>query len=248
MPGPHQSVWAAVSRAVRTPSRVERDLDLTFSLDPTRPFFGRIVGGEGFRAERVVAYEAGYRLQYRERALFDVAVFHNHYTRLLSLEPGTPLAEAGSDGPRTIVPFDLANGIGGDTQGAEVAGDLRVSRAFRVHASYSYLNIDLRPAAGSRDTTTETSTEGSSPHHRVVLRSSLTVGAVQLDAMVRYVAALPAQDVPAYTSLNARAAWRPWSVLEVAVVGQDLLRPHHREFGGGTEVERAFYAEAAWRF
>jgi iron complex outermembrane recepter protein len=248
MPGPRHSVWAAVTRAVRTPSRVERDLDATFSLDPARPVFGRLAGGPAFLPERLVAYEAGYRMQYRERAIFDVALFYNDYSRLLSVEPGAPFVETGAEGPRTIVPFELRNGIRGKTQGLEVAGDLRLSGALRLHASYSFLNLDLSPAAGSRDTTTEASTEGSSPRHRILLRSSLTLGTVQLDAAFRRVSALPAQDVAAYSSLDARAAWRPWSVLELAVVGRDLLSPHHREFGGGTEVERAVYAEAAWRF
>ena len=239
---------ASVSRAVRTPSRVERDLDATFSLDPARPLFGRLAGGPAFLPERLVAYEAGYRVQCRERAIFDLAVFHNDYSRLLSVEPGAPFVETGADGPRSIIPFELRNGIRGKGQGVEVAGDLRLSRALRVHASYSFLHLDLAPAAGSLDTTTEASTEGSSPRHRILLRSSLTLGTVQLDAAFRRVSALPAQDVPAYSSLDARAAWRPWSVLELVLVGRDLLWPHHREFGGGVEVERAVYGEATWRF
>jgi len=242
MPRPHQSVWAAVSRAVRTPSRVERDLDVTFSLDPTRPLFGRLVGDQGFIPERVLAYEAGYRLQLRERAFVDLALFHNEYTRLLSLEPGAASVEAGPTGPRTVVPFVLANGIRGQAEGAELAADLRVSRAWRLHGAYSFLNVDLRPTGGSRDTTTEASTEGSSPRHRILLRSSLTVGTVQLDAAFRRVSALPAQDVPAYSSLNARAAWRAWTALEIALVGQDLLRALGREFGGCLEIERSGYA------
>jgi hypothetical protein len=117
----------------------------------------------------------------------------------------------------------------------------------RVQGSYSFLNVDLGPAPGSLDRTTGATAEGSSPRHRLVLRSSLTRGPLQLDAIVRYVSSLPAQRVPGYTSLNARAAWT-WRVMEIALVGRDLLQSHHPEFGGGTEVDRSIYGELAWRF
>jgi iron complex outermembrane receptor protein len=245
---PHQSVWAAVSRAVRTPSRVDRDLDLTVSLDASRPLFTRLLGSPDFRSERAIVYEAGYRAQRGERLLFESVLFYNDYTNLLSLEPGQAFAETDRLGTRTIVPLLIGNGIRGHVGGAELAADVRVTDAWRLHGSYSFLRMSLRARPDSRDTTTATSTEGASPRHRGVVRSSLTFGSVQLDAIWRRVSSLPAQKVPAYSSLNARAAWRPWAPLEVAVVGRDLLQRSHAEFGGGTEVERSVYGELAWRF
>lgn len=248
MPRPHQSVWVAVSRAVRTPSRVDRDVDLTVSVDPVRPVFTRVLGNPAFRSERAVVYEAGYRAQIGERVLFDVAAFHNDYKNLLSLEPEDFFSEGGPRDARLIVPLLIGNGVRGHVDGGEAAVDLRVSDAFAIHGSYSLLDIDLRAAAGSLDRTTAASTEGSAPHHRVVLRSSLTLGSVQLDAAWRYVSALPAQSVRAYSTADARAAWRPWAPLEIAIVGRDLLQRHHAEFGGGAEIERSVFGELAWRF
>jgi iron complex outermembrane receptor protein len=60
------------------------------------------------------------------------------------------------------------------------------------------------------------------------------------------VSALPAQTVPSYTSLDVRLGWRPLPRLELSLVGQNLLDPRHREFGGGVEIERGVYAKAAW--
>jgi iron complex outermembrane receptor protein len=108
--------------------------------------------------------------------------------------------------------------------------------------------MDLDAQPDSLDRTTAASTEGASPRHRGLIRSSLTLGDVQLDAIWRRVSSLPGQGVPAYSSLDARAAWRPWASLEVAIVGRDLLQAHHAEFGGGTEVERSVHGEVAWRF
>ncbi|HZM51526.1 MAG TPA: TonB-dependent receptor plug domain-containing protein [Vicinamibacteria bacterium] len=246
---PHQSVWAAVSRAVRTPSRVERDLDLTIATDPARPLFTRLVRSDAFTSENAIVYEAGYRAQRGQRFLVDASLFQNEYANLLSVEPGgAPFAETDGSGTRTIVPFLFGNGIRGRVRGVELAADVRITDAWRVHASYSFLDMDLEAQPDSLDTTTAASTEGSSPRHRGLVRSSLTLGDVQLDAIWRRVSSLPAQGVPTYSSLNARAAWRPWAPLEIAIVGRDLLQSHHVEFGGGTEVERSIYGEVAWRF
>jgi iron complex outermembrane receptor protein len=245
---PHQSLWAAVSRAVRTPSRVERDLELTVALDASRPVFTRVLSNSAFMSERAIVYEAGYRAQGGERFLFDAALFQNEYTNLLSLEPGAPFAETDGSGTRTIVPVLFGNGIRGRVRGLELAADVRVTNAWRMHGSYSFLDMDLDAEPDSLDTTTAASTERASPRHRGLVRSSLTFGTVQLDAIWRRISALPAQGVPAYSSLNARAAWRPWAPLELAVVGRDLRQSHHAEFGGGTEVERSVYGEVAWRF
>jgi len=227
---------------------VDRDLDLTVSLDPSRPLFARVLGSPEFTSESAIVYEAGYRAQRGERFLFDAALFHNEYKNLSSVEAGAPFLETDAIGVRTVAPFRLGNGIRGHVRGLELAADVRVTDAWRVHGSYSLADISLRPRPGSLDTTTAASTEGGSPRHRGLLRSSLTFGTVQLDAIWRRVSSLPAQNVPAYSSLNARAAWRPWAPLEIAVVGGDLLQPHHPEFGGGAEVQRSVYGEVAWRF
>jgi iron complex outermembrane receptor protein len=246
VPRARHSLWAAVSRAVRTPSRVDRDLDLTASIDPDRPLFSRFSGSAAFVSERAIVYEAGYRAQRGNRFLLDTAVFHNDYEDLLSIEPGTPFTETDAEGSRLVRPFLIANGLRGTVSGVEVAANVRINDPLRLQGSYSFLNVDLAAAPGSLDTTTAATTEGSAPRHRLVMRASFTRGPLQLDAILRRISELPAQAVPAYTSLNARLAWgrAGW---EIALVGRDLLDAHHPEFGGGVEVERSLYAELTWR-
>ncbi|MBK5186609.1 MAG: TonB-dependent receptor plug domain-containing protein, partial [Gemmatimonadaceae bacterium] len=53
---PTQMVWGAVSRAVRTPSRVERDI-----AEPSQPPM-ILAGNSNFESEILVAYELGYRI------------------------------------------------------------------------------------------------------------------------------------------------------------------------------------------
>ena len=87
------------------------------------------------------------------------------------------------------------------------------------------------------------------PRHQAQIRSALDLpGSTSLDLVLRYVGELPAQRVPAYTSLDLRFAWRPAPRLELAVVGQNLLDPHHPEFGGGVEIQRGVYGLASLRW
>jgi iron complex outermembrane recepter protein len=243
---PHakHSLWAAVTRAIRTPSRIERDVSADFALAPTAPLFGRLLGSSAFDNEIEHAYEVGYRLQVSERMLVDVAAFYNDYPNLLSLEPGVPFAEPG----RTIVPFLTANGLRARVSGVEVWSDIRVASFGRLRPSYSYLNMDLTPRPGSQDTASAAA-EDASPRHEASLRSSLTLPAgFSLNGWFRWLSRLPSQQVPAITTLDARAAWQANDRWGVAVVGQNLLQPHHLEFGGGIEIQRSVYGEVTCRF
>src|SRR5467141_209366 len=88
-PSPRQTMWGAVTRAVRTPSRVEEDLPLT-ALLPHRPLiFFRITGDRRFASEHLIGYEAGYRALVSSKFYLDIAAFYNNYDHLLSIEPGT---------------------------------------------------------------------------------------------------------------------------------------------------------------
>jgi iron complex outermembrane receptor protein len=217
-----QSAWAAVSRAVRTPSRLERDLSLN-----------GLARGTGFDSEKVVAFEAGYRWQACNWLGFDVAGYHNEYEDLLSAEPGTPI--------------HLANNLKGYTQGGELAADVQVTPIWRLRGSYSLLDMDLRTKSGSADVTTEPTTEGSSPRHEASLHSLTNLPHhLEIDPVLRYVSALSAQNTPDYVDVDLRLSWRPVQTLELSLVGQNLLHDHHPEFSPVSEIQRGFYGKATW--
>src|SRR6202034_830062 len=60
-PSPKQLVWTAVSRAVRTPSRYDRDLEVVTGLqNAPAPFVfpvDYLQGSENFKSETELAYE-----------------------------------------------------------------------------------------------------------------------------------------------------------------------------------------------
>src|SRR5262249_25797518 len=178
-PSERQTVWAAISRAVRTPTRVETAtaIDLTTlppgALSPGSPVtISRFIGNPDFFTERLIAYEAGYRVSPTERFSIDIATFLNHYEDLRSSEPGTPFLVL-TPTPHLVVPFTFENLLAGNTYGVEVDSSWKVTDHWRLSAGYTLLQMQLHPVDGSRDTTTASETNGQSPKHQFNLRSYL---------------------------------------------------------------------------
>lgn len=250
-PVPQHTAWAAVTRAVRTPSRIEEDFQATGVLLPSPLTFFRLVGDRKFSSEQLIGYGAGYRSLITPKLYVDIAGFYNNYDRLLSVEPGVPFAESSPSPPHITLPFLFRNGLLGHTSGFEIAPDWTPTSHWRLRGSYSYLHISLGRKRGSLDSSTIPSTLGSSPHHQVTFQSSLDLPQnLEFDQTFRYVSALPAQLVSAYTTADVRFSWRTTPSLEFSVVGQNLLQPHHAEFGGDpgalVGIERSAYVKMTW--
>jgi iron complex outermembrane receptor protein len=251
-PNSRQTVWAAVTRAVRTPSRVEEDLQLTALITPNPLTFVRVIGDRGFSTEHLLGYEVGYRSLVKPKLNLDIAAFYNNYDHLLSIEPGVPFSETSPAPAHVIVPFFFGNGLMGDTAGFEIAPDWTPTSRWRLRGSYSYLYMDLSTRAGSLDPSTVTSTEGSSPHHQGMIQSSLDLPRrLEFDQTLRYESDLPAQQVRAYTTADVRFSWHATPSLDLSVVGQNLLQPQHAEFGGDpgglVGIKRTVYAKITWQ-
>jgi iron complex outermembrane recepter protein len=253
-PTVRQSFWAAVTRAVRTPSRL--DQDVRFAIDvtntPPLPVFFDIEGNPNFAAERLLGYEAGYRVSVTPRLYLDFAAFYNLYHDLQSYG-ALALALAATPPPphlNIVVPY--ANGIEGNTTGAEIAPEWRVKPWWQLRGSYSFLHMGLRDAPGYTDTGMLLSSyEGSSPRHSVVARSEFNLPKrFEFDLGYRYSSALPAQSVSAYQTGDVRLGWRLGEHWRFSAVGQNLLQPYHAEFGGDpgplVGIKRSIYARITW--
>jgi iron complex outermembrane recepter protein len=248
-PTARQTVWASVSRAVRTPTRLDRDIRLNGQVIPGTPVTVLVVfGSRNFASEELLAYELGYRLQPHARLFLDAAAFYNVYDRLLSIEGPAP---AQPSPPAVAIPFVLANNVEGETYGLELWANYQIADWWRWQAGYTYLHMHLRTKLGSSDTISVASAEGSSPQHQFFLRSWLDLPAdLEFDTTLRYVDALPNQSVRAYTALDVRLGWRPIKNLELAVIGQNLLDNRHLEFSSTfrTEIQRGVYGKITWRY
>ncbi|MBL8214773.1 MAG: TonB-dependent receptor [Bryobacterales bacterium] len=249
-PNASQTVWAAVTRAVRTPSRVEHDFFLSGYIGSGPgglPFFGRFDANRDFKSERMNGYEAGARQLLRRNLFVDVAFFHNRYTDLFSQDiTGSAFVEQTPLSTHLLLPLRFGNGLEGAATGGEIAPEWRPREYWQLRGSYSYLALDLRRGPGSLDIGTAPFTEGSSPAHRVIAQSLLQLGKnFELDATARYVSALALRGVDSYTTVDARFGWRPTASVDISLVGRNLLQPHHVEFpadpGPNIGIRRALF-------
>jgi iron complex outermembrane receptor protein len=207
-------LWAAVSKAVRAPSRIDRDLfEAVGSLVLLR-------GGD-FQDEKLTAYELGYRSQLSAKSSLSISTFYNVYSDLRSVQY--------SPGP--ALPIMFANGMSGDTDGLEAWGNYQVTEWWRMSAGGNWLHENLHFDPGS-DNIGGIALAGDDPSYQVALRSTMTFaheGLLYLD--LRHIGALPSPASPSYTELNAHVSWAAWRAVTLALTGSNLLHPHHLEFG-----------------
>jgi iron complex outermembrane recepter protein len=249
-PATNQTVWAAVSRAVRTPSITDGLEFGSFTLGA--PVVGpdgglyvpTFLGNTQLKSEVLWAYELGYRIQPHRRVNIDVAAFYNDYSRLVGQQPagffpGVPV------GALAIEP---SNTLRGESYGGEAVLTVAATDSWRLSGSYSLLMLQ----AHGEPADSAASLELNTPTHQVVLRSSYDFSRhASLDAQLRYVDNVRA--VSAYVTADIRLSWRPTAQLELALVGQNLLDDRHPEqasqLGLPTfEVPRGVYGRITWRF
>ncbi len=235
-PDRRHTVWSAVSRAVRTPSRIDRDL-----FSPATPPY-RIAGGENVVSEKLVAYEVGYRVQVKPTLAVGVASFLNVYGDLRSLEPLTP---------PLAFPVENSSGLRGQSAGVELTADWRATSDWRLRAGWTEMRVrsELQPGSAGRGTRDSVARD---PNHQLALRSLLTLArGWECDTSLRYVAPINQQSVPGYTECDFRVGWRPNPQWELSLLGQNLLHDHHAEFnspGSRRELQRGLSGKASWRF
>lgn len=254
IPGPDHTVWGAVTRAVRRPSRVERQYGRTSVLDPSTPSFVRLRPNPDFAPERLTAFELGYRVQPVSRVYLNLAAFHNEWRDLLSTElVANPFEEPATEGPpRTVYPVSFRNGLDGTSNGAEAMLEIRPLRWWRWLAEYAYLRVRMTPEPGSTDLTEETWYEQGSPRHQVRFQTSFDLpGGLMLDWHLRHVSELEEHAVPSYTTSDVRLAWQVTPALELEAVGRNLHEEHHVEWAGDSgapdvAIERSLYLGFTW--
>jgi iron complex outermembrane receptor protein len=252
-PRPRQTFWAAVTRAVRTPSRLDTDVELFEFLGDlpktTVPAYLEVTGDPTFDSEELLGYEAGYRTLITSKFYVDFSAFDNQYDDLASYGKGT-----GSLQTKPITYFLLAepyaNGIKGSTEGFEIAPKWNPTSWWQLKGSYSYLHLSTEDKPGYTDTGTVAIYNGSSPHSGIVIQSLFNLPKrFEYDMTYRYVSALPAQAVQAYSTADVRVGWHTGD-FEFSVDGQNLFQPEHGEFGNTpgpvVGIGRTVYAKVTW--
>jgi iron complex outermembrane receptor protein len=238
------AVFGSVTRAVRTPSRVETDYTTTSVSNPAVPAFVRLLPNPEFVPEELTAYEAGYRVRPHASLYVTAASFFNDHDETLSTELLTPFVETMPPPDRLILPVMFRNGLHGNSYGLELTADYRPVSWWRWTGNYSFVRIQMTRDPGSTDLQ-ELRYERQTPRHQVFLQSSLDLPkGILVDWMFRYASELP---VAAYGTSDVRIAWTPDPRFEIALVGKDLHEPSHVEWAGGLPIERRAYVSVTWR-
>ncbi|MBV9062171.1 MAG: TonB-dependent receptor [Alphaproteobacteria bacterium] len=233
--------WAAVSRAVRTPSRIDREL-----IAP-----GFLLPAPNFRSEKLTAFEAGYRGEIFPKLSLSISGYYNDYNDLRSDQywlVGNALT------------VQLQNHLNATTYGAEIWGTYTPLEWWRLRAGFNSFQRSLSLDANTNDLA-ESQTAGQDPPYQAQLRSEMNLGTDwELDLDLRHVAHVKAPQlvslfpqiyqtavtVPSYTEADARIGWHFAPNFVLSVEGLNLLHNRHIEFNDPASyppryIKRSFF-------
>ena len=235
-PAHNQTAWASISRAVRTPTRGDDGIVINNPATGT-PLQS---GNRQYGAERVIAYEVGYRIKPNFRSLIDVALFYNDYNQL-----------------RTFDVNGTANNKGkGESFGGEITAKWKVNKKWKLEAGYDFLKIDLKTRHGFADSEIFSikDIEKKSPKNQFRLRSNYNITSkIEFDNIAYYVDSLPTSNIPSYIRLDSRIGYLFNSHLDFSLGVQNITDHRHQEFTGGTfanqiEIGRTIYLKTVLHF
>ncbi len=232
-PDERNTIWAAVSRPVRTPNRTDEDLIQRVAQIVVGPVTTpvTVTGSSDVVAETIWTFEAGYRTQLSEQVSVDIAGFWSDYNDLAVI-------------PTTPGPYD--NSGSAETYGGEVIVKWLPADNLMIEASYSHLHMDMQ---GSTLRVNE-----STPEHQGRLRLAYDLTEdIELNAVTQIVSNRPTPDVGSYTRFDVGVTWRPTHDIEISAWGQNLFEENHLEstdplVSSPVEVPRSMYVQATWRF
>jgi iron complex outermembrane receptor protein len=238
-PNSIHSFWAAISRAIRVPSRIEFDGTEYKQLESSTGEDAEVTlnGNDQLTSEKLIAFELGHSWQPNNQIWFNTALFYNDYNDLI----GNELVRI-ERRPDSLDHYWLIykNNKNGRAYGLEIASDWQVRDTILLSFSYTYLHNDINQSEWFADS--------GAPRNMISMRSLWDLTSkLDFDLWLRYVDNVPEKKVSSYTTLDARLAYKVTDKLELAVVGQNLFEDGHQEFSE-LEVDRSIYAKIDWQF
>jgi iron complex outermembrane receptor protein len=240
------------------------------------------VGDPGIQAETLRDYEVGYRISLNSRVLLDFAGFYSFYRDLESVELRAPQVSVTPDQILISSTVQFGNSLRAQNYGAEASVTWNAASRWKLAGSYSWLKANLygpsvesnirelseqNPLIGKLASTgpvqqilnssqalTSNLTEGTLPRHQFNVQSYLDLTTkLSFDNSLYFVDTLPSRGVPAYARLDSSIGWKLSKKITAHLVGQNLLSPHHLEFGNveqaiATETTRSISGKIVWSF
>lgn len=263
-----QVLWGAVCRAVRTPSRGDRDIRFTTAVIPPFTEIGGfdnsespypvavvIWGLENVDSEDLTAFELGHRITAGKNFSLDTTAFYYVYDHLNTYSIGDiDYTTLSNDPPYVMVHQEVGNLQEARTWGIELSANWQVLDFMRLQGTYAFIamHFDIN---GPANTTFSPYSENDTPRHQASLHAFVDLPwHVECDAILKYVDELADGEVESYTDMDLRLGWKPNRHLEVSVCGQNLFHEKHKEFLGSyvltqaSEVPRSVYGKVTIRY
>jgi iron complex outermembrane recepter protein len=252
----HHMVWAAVSRAERTPASVDTAIRSNYGSSPGPggiPVLTSLLGNPQFKNEGLIAYETGYRTSVSTNLSIDFAAYYNNYGSQQTTEPAAEFLETTPSPVHLVMLSTYENLMHGEAHGFEITSNWKLTDHWTISATYDFGRIHMHLSPASKDTETVPETEGTDPHVHAQLRSHVDLSrTLSWDTSAYFVDRIASQAVAAYTRVDTGLSWRCREGLTVGLVGQNLVRDHHLEFIQSddvtTLVKRSAYLKVAWNF
>jgi iron complex outermembrane receptor protein len=252
------SVWLAASRASRTPDLNESKGTTSLTVIPPSVSTGGLPvqvllsPNQNLEAEKVTAFEVGYRTQWTPRLTLDIAAYSNKYHNLIQWAyvggVPTPVLDMALV-PHLTIPMIYSNAsTTTQTRGLEMSANWRALDWMRLEGAYTYTRMNAPPWDGiNYDFANLT------PRTQESLRCLMDLSEkTKLNLAVRHVGNLSAttQSVPAYTATDANIVYTPSNGLAYSLVGQNLFSAKHAEFLAAgnppSQIPRSIFAKVTW--
>ena len=250
-PTPDLTTWAAVSRAVRTPSILNRGGDFTLAIAPVAPMLNGVVellGNPAFQSEPMISYELGQRIKIGKNLSLDGTAFLSSYPR-----EGTGVAQApvfvppqGGTPAYLDLPVLYENEPDGKVFGAELSAVWSATHWWRLNGGYSWLRerVNFFPW----------NVTAKDPSQQFQLRSQLDLPRnFEFDISAYFYGTTLPGGVGRYLRGDVRLGWRPSEKAEFDVGIRDALDPQHPElislrYLQAYQVRRNVYGNFTWHF
>jgi len=209
-------IWSGLSRSVRTPSRIDRDL-----YSPEKPPF-LLSGGQNFGSEVANTAELGYRAQATSALSYSLTAFYERFRRLRAI------------GLVSVSPFSIGfnNGLQGHTYGVEAWTSYRLNRQWRFDAGI----VSMRQRYGvDPDSALDTTTLSDDPKCQWQVRTTWDASSkLSVAVGLRHVTTLPDPRVPSYTAVDISSAYKILPNTSLTLTVLNAQGGQHREFGTTT--------------
>jgi iron complex outermembrane receptor protein len=256
LPSAHQTLWAAYSRPLRTPSErdaASRIVSGGFTGAGGTPVLVALLGNPRFADESSDISELGWRTRLNDHLSVDLAAYYNDWENQETTEPAALFFEALPAPAHLLLPLTFQNLMYGESHGLEAFATWKVSSRLTLSPGYAFERVHMHLDPGSQDTTSVAAAEGSSPVNSAQLRSHLSLRhGLAWDTSAYFVGRIADPVVPSYTRLDTGLTWQAGERLSFSFFGQNLLNQERLEYVdttgsvASTQMKRGAYAKVKW--